>query len=153
MPNYYYVSGVYQAAWNTTVPVTVLNDGSPGNTSTYVLGNTYTHASQSGYSSLTAFYDNGAAAQLTGFQFTVVNAGPDAAASLEYILEGSNNTTTWVDSFVSTGVATDYGGIAAGGSLTVTVVNANITDTPYRYWRLSVRLMIGGGFGGGGGDA
>lgn len=119
---YYYVIGTSQAAWNTSNPTQVLNDNSAGDTTSSLQADAFT----TGLIAITAFYDAGSSKQLQGWQFT---AGCNANYS--WLIEGSNDTTTW------TGLG--GGGSTATGSY-VTYKYSTYNWVQFRYYRLSVYL-------------
>ena len=126
--NYYWTANSFQAAWSTTTSTTKLNDVGAGDTTTYIGG----PAPQ-----LTAFYDNGSAATMTGYNFTSVNIPGNCTY---FALDGSLATGSgWTS--IETGTNGDCGGVATYTSGTLNV--------SYRYFKLSIMdqgMQSGGEF-------
>jgi hypothetical protein len=122
---YYYQIGSSQAAWNTSNPTQVLNDGSAGDTSTSIAADYFYDGTHStGLIALTAFYDAGSSKQVTGWQFTA-----KCQIGYAWVIEGSNDTTTWT--------SLGNGSSTATGSF-VTYKYSTYDWEQFRYFRLSV---------------
>lgn len=122
--NYYYTLDQFAASWSTANSTTKLNDGSPGDSTTFV-NSTYLKPSN-----LTAFYDNGSQTTLNSYQFTYLLGVASIPDSWGAILEGSNDTTSW------TTIDDQTSNTLALGS--ITTYSKTSLSVSYRYFRLSL---------------
>lgn len=124
---YYYTVGTVQDSWSTSNPTQVLNDGSLGDTNTDVSDDYfYDGVHSTSTIAITAFYDAGSSKQLTGWQMTTT-----CSANYQWILEGSNDSTSWT--------TLGTGSITTTGSA-VTTKYSTYNWSTFRYYRLSVYL-------------
>lgn len=119
---YYYISGTYQSAWDTTNTTTAFDDGSADDTSTSVASPVTSIAT------LTAFLDYSVAGTISANRFTyTVNL---SGLHGEWILEGTNNTGgAWT--------TLDSGSINAVAGAAATITSSSLSGS-YRYYRLSI---------------
>lgn len=116
---YFYLLGVgFQQPWNTTNITLILDDGSVGDTGTGL-----SHSGGSNY--ITAYYDGSTIQQFIGFQFTLL--APNIIV-IPWILEGSNDTTSWVN--IADGIL-----VGTGSAQTVSYSSFN---SQFQYYRLSI---------------
>lgn len=124
MPTYYFTNNAYQSAWSTANSTTALNDGSPGDTSTFIGPSSFANPA-----SQTAFYDFGVNGTISANQFTFILSVGSTTPVGSWILEGSTNSTVW--STITSGALPFTAGSA-------TVSSPSISGT-YRYYRLSIK--------------
>ena len=112
-------------AWTTANGTTTnWSDGSAGDTSTF------NGAGAPGYS---AFYDNGAAGAISAAQFTCQLNNASVGNPTAYLLEGSNDTTTWTSISSGNTVAVGNGSTGVFGTNSLTGLSGT-----YRYYRLTI---------------